>query len=232
MDAQNPLKELKFDTLATLREAKDRNVSLRFGVYNGTPSMTVWAGDRQPTVRQSLSGDLREVFISMFTKLISAAPNTRWSGNFQKWNEQTKKNDPTDTVIWGIDEKDGAFIGIKTTQHTWKFPIRLGLKIDLSSANLSKRETNAIALNALIEVFKYQMSIAMMMSSFPRNNNWKGGNGGGGNGQRGQYNNNANRGNGGGAGGGGNRGGNYGGSSDKAPAADEDIDVGEDIMAY
>lgn len=235
--SDNPLKELQHD-LVTLKEAKDKNISLRFGVFMGTPQLTVWGvpgGGNGPGIKHNLTFDIRERFAAMFLRLISAAPGSKFSGNFQDWKDGRQV--PSDTVVWGVSDKEQPYIGIKTASHTLQFPIRPSLRMDMSSSGLSRRDENADILNALAFQLRTGMELAIRLSSFKRDKNggggnWRGNNNGGGNG--GNYGGGGNRGGGGSYGGAGRAGGSGGSGHEGGGAGDlGDLSIdGDDLTGY
>lgn len=224
------LKELDHSKILTYRELKDKNVSLQIGVFNGSCQLSVWGiqhGGRGPAIKHTLPFDLRETFIFMAKRLLSAGAGKRWSGNFQEWQKDAQgmgKNVPTNTVVWGVDDRDVPYIGIKSTFGTFQFPIRLGLRMDLSSAEVDKREQNNIAIDAMIRAFTTDIPQAIRLTCFKRDKNAGGGYNNGGQNRNGNSGGGYDRGNGGGSGQSHSyKGGNNGGGSSSDDLDDADI---------
>jgi hypothetical protein len=157
--------------------------------------------DNRPAIKTPLGDATRVKLIEILEKLLNSPPNTTESFIQLKFNRDLKTYENDTVYSWYRDDKScfGVKISNRLINPEIDFIFRAPASFSVGGDTLTEQERSRLALIAFINTLKYEVPLALMLSTFnmpprklARPNGYGRGNGGGGGG--GGYNNGYNRG--------------------------------------
>jgi len=171
--------EYDYNRMVSMTAENDKNTSLQIGVWNGNATVTVFA-NRNQVARLPLNRFGLVDLARQLRKILVGKPGDKYSWNFTKWDNETKKSHAIGSLVIGRDEKALIFFGVQAPGHAgMKFVLKTTMSVD-SSTPMSDVDKSDLAAETIIQQLTIDIPQAMVNTMFKRTD-INGGRGGGSN---------------------------------------------------